>query len=129
MVHSEYFNNFFIIFVLLLFFDFTLQKCAINIWQDFFRSVSVHELLFAIVFFSNGFEINLLYSQLSLNKHLFRRTTLDLVLTPVIVQSFDYNYALYKTETPQRRTTDTFETINGQLRSALGSEKCRKTEM
>ena len=52
------------------------KKCAINIWQDFFRSVSVHELLCAIVFFSNGFEINLLYSQLSLNKHLFRRTTL-----------------------------------------------------
>ena len=53
-----------------------MQKWAINIWQDFFRSVSVHELLFAIVFFSNGFEIHLLYSQLSLNKHLFRRTTL-----------------------------------------------------
>ena len=52
-----------------------------------------------------------------------------LVLAPVIVQSFDCNYALYKTETSQRRTTDTFETINGQLRSALGSEKCRKTEM
>ena len=58
------------------FFHFTLQKCAINIWQDFFLSVSVHELLCAIVFFSNGFEINFLYSQLSLNKHLFRRTTL-----------------------------------------------------
>ena len=46
-----------------------------------------------------------------------------------IVQSFDSNYALYKTETSQRRTTDTFETINGQLRNALGSEKYRKTEM
>ena len=74
--NSEYVNNFFIILVLLLFFNFTLQKCAINIWQDFFRSVSVHELLCAIFFFSNGFEINLLCSQLSLNKHLFRRTTL-----------------------------------------------------
>ena len=92
--------------------------------QDFFRSVSVHELLCAIVFFSNGFEINLLYSQLS---PLW--TDNPLVLAPVIVQSFDCNYALYKTETSQRRTTDTFETINGQLRSALGSEKCRKTEM
>ena len=51
------------------------------------------------------------------------------MLTPVIIQSFDYNYALYKTETSQRRTTDTFETINGQLRSALDSEKYRKTEM
>ena len=58
------------------FFNFKIQKCAINIWQDFFRSVSVHELLCAFFFFSNGFEINLLYSQLSLNKHLFRRTTL-----------------------------------------------------
>ena len=47
-----------------------------NIWQDFFRSESFHELLCAIVFFSNGFEINLLCSQLSLNKHLFGRTTL-----------------------------------------------------
>ena len=51
------------------------------------------------------------------------------MLTPVIVQSFDYNYALYETGTSQRRSTDTFETINGQLRSALGSEKYRKTEM
>ena len=74
--NGEYVNNFFIIFVLLLFFNFKLQKCAINIWQDFFRSVSVHELLCAIGFFSNGFEIHLLYSQLALNKHLFRRTTL-----------------------------------------------------
>ena len=57
--------------------DSTLrEKYAINIWQDLFRSVSVHELLWAIVFFPNGFEINLLYSQLSLNKHLFRRRIL-----------------------------------------------------
>ena len=108
------------------FFNFTLQKCAINIWQDFFRSVSVHELLCGIVFFSNGFEINLLYSQLSLNKHF---TDNPQLLAPVIFQSFDCNYALYKTETSQRRTTDTFETINGQLRNALVSEKYRKTEM
>ena len=47
-----------------------------NIWQYFFRSESFHELLCAIVFFANGFEINLLCSQLSLNKHLFGRTTL-----------------------------------------------------
>ena len=53
-----------------------MQKCAINIWQDFFRSVSVHELLCAFVSFCNGFERNLLYSQLSQHKHLFRRTTL-----------------------------------------------------
>ena len=96
-----------------------------------FLSFSVRSwIALRYLFFSNGFEINLLYSQLSLNKHLFRRTTLDLVLTPVIVQSFDYNYALYKTETPQRRTTDTF---NGAFRSALGQvkntakRKCRCT--
>jgi len=52
-----------------------------------------------------------------------------MVLAPVIVQSFDCNYALYKTETSQRRTTDTFKTVNGPVRSALGSEKYRKTEM
>ena len=32
------------------FFNFTLQKCAINIWQDFFRSESFQELLCAIFF-------------------------------------------------------------------------------
>ena len=47
----------------------------------------------------------------------------------VFVQSCDCDYALYKTETSQRWTTDSFETINGQLRSALGSEKYRETEM
>ena len=88
--------------------------------------MSVHELLCAIVFFSNGFEINLQYSQLSLNKHL---TDNPQLLAPVIVQSFDCNYALCNTETSQRRTTNTFETTNGQLRNALGSEKYRKTEM
>ena len=88
--------------------------------------MSFHELLFAIVFFSNGFEINLLYSQLSLNKHL---TDNPQLLAPVIVQSLDCNYALCKKETSLRRTTNTFETTNGQLRNALGSEKYRKTEM
>ena len=51
------------------------------------------------------------------------------MLAPVFVQSCDCDYARYKTETSQRRTTDSFETINGQLRSALGSEKYRETEM
>ena len=64
------------IIIIIIIIIFTLQNCAINIWQDFFRSVSVHELLCAIVFFSNGFEIHLLYSRLSLNKHLFRRRIL-----------------------------------------------------
>ena len=90
--NGEYVNNFIITFLLLLFFNFTLQKCAINIWQDFFRSESFHELLCAIVFFSNEFEIHLLYSQLSLNKHFFK-TDNPLVLAPVIVQSFDFNHS------------------------------------
>ena len=51
------------------------------------------------------------------------------MLAPVIVQSFDFNFALYKAETSLRRPTDTFKTVNGPLRSALGSEKYRKTEM
>ena len=63
---------FYYYFLILLFKN--MRSC--NIWQDFFRSESFHELLCTIVFFSNGFEINLLCSQLSLNKHLFGRTTL-----------------------------------------------------
>ena len=115
---------FYYYFLILLFKN--MRSC--NIWQDFFRSESFHELLCAIVFFSNGFEINLLCSQLSLNKHLFGRTTLwcwplslssHLTLTMLSIRRIS----------SQRRTTDTFETINGQLRSALGSEKYRKTEM
>ena len=50
--NGEYVNNLILIFVLLLFFNFTLQKCAINIRQDFFRSESFQELLCAIFFFS-----------------------------------------------------------------------------
>ena len=48
--NGEYVNNFILIFLLLLLFNFTLQKCAINIWQDFFPSESFHELLCAIFF-------------------------------------------------------------------------------
>ena len=124
--NGEYVNNFVNYICFNFFLIYYTSKCAIIIWQDFFRSVSVHELLCAIVFLFNEFEINLLYSQLSLNKHL---TDNPQLLAPVIVQPFDCNYALCKTETSQRRTTDTFETINGQLRSALGSGKYRKTEM
>ena len=54
---------FYYYFLILLFKN--VRSCYI--WQDFFRSESFHELLCAIVFFSNGFEINLLCSQLSLN--------------------------------------------------------------
>ena len=57
-----------------------------------------------------------------LYKQLFKSDN-ALVLAPVIVQSFDFNYALYKAETSLRMPTDTFKTVNGPLRSALGSEK------
>ena len=45
------------------------------------------------------------------------------MLVPAVFQLFDCNYALYKTDTSLRWTTDTFQTINGQLRSALRSGK------
>ena len=45
------------------------------------------------------------------------------MLVPAVFQLFDCNYALYKTDTSLRRTTDTFQTINGQVRSALRSGK------
>ena len=51
------------------------------------------------------------------------------MLAPVIVQSFDFNYALYKAETSLRRTRDTYKTVNGPSKSALGNEKYLKTEM
>ena len=51
------------------------------------------------------------------------------MLATVIVQSFDLNYALYEAETSLRRTTDNFKTVNGPLRSALGNEKYRRTEL
>ena len=82
----------------------------------------------ALFFFTSWIWNKFVFEKILLYKHLFKSDN-PLMLGPVIVQSFDFNYALYKTESSQRRTTDTFETINGQLRSALGSEKCRKTEM
>ena len=45
------------------------------------------------------------------------------MLAPVIVQSFDSTTLSVKAKTSLRRTTDTFETVNDRLRSALGSEK------
>ena len=69
-----------------------------------------------------------LFEKILLYKQLFKSDN-ALVLAPVIVQSFDFNYALYKAETSLRRPTDTFKTVHGPLRSALGSEKYRKTEM
>ena len=52
------------------------------------------------------------------------------MLAPVIVQLFDCNYALYKTETSLK--TDNGHVLKPStdpLRSALGSEKYRKTEI
>ena len=51
------------------------------------------------------------------------------MLAPVIVQSFDLTMLSVKAETSLRRTTDTFKTVNDPLKSALGSEKYRNTEM
>ena len=48
---------------------------------------------------------------------------------PCVFQSFYCNYTLYETGTSLGRTTYTFETVNGQLGSALCSEKYLKTEM
>ena len=124
--NGEYVNNFVIIFVLIFFLIYYTSKMRDQHLARFL-SFSVRSwIALRYLFFSNGFEINLLYSQLSLNKHL---TDNPQLLAPVIVQSFDCNYALCNTETSQRRTTNTFETTNGQLRNALGSEKYRKTEM
>ena len=51
------------------------------------------------------------------------------MLVTVAFQSFHCNYTLYKMDTSLRRTTDTFETVNGQLGSALCSEKYFTTEI
>ena len=74
--NGEYVNNFFIIFALLLFFNFTLQKMRDQHLARFL-SFSVRSwIALRYCLFSNGFQRNLLYSQLALNKHLFRRTIL-----------------------------------------------------
>ena len=52
-----------------------------------------------------------------------------MVLVPAVFQSIYCNYTLYKTSTSLRRTTDNFETVNGQLGSALCSDKYLKMEM
>ena len=111
----------------------------INISYDFFRWESVQELPFFIIFFLfriwNKFvyEKILLYSQLSLTKHLFKTDHPRLVLPPPPPPRhclvIGCNYALYKTETSLRRITDTFKTVNGPLISALGNEKYLRTEM
>ena len=165
-------NNF---IVLLLFFNLTLQKCAINISQNFLRTAEVLSWIALLYFFLTSWIWNkFVFEKILLYKQLFKSDN-PLVLGPVIVQSFDFNYALYKAETSLRaclhglgdlglvgflfflfsrsgghktketyptrsgsptpckqglrRTADTFKTVNGPLRSALGNEKYRKTEM
>ena len=67
-----------------------------------------------------------MYNQLSLLTDTSVRWT-PIVLVPAFFQLFDCNYTLYETDTSLRWTTDTFETINGQLRSALCSGKPPQT--
>ena len=50
------------------------------------------------------------------------------MFAPVIVLLFDFNYAPIRRKPLVRRKKDTFKTVNGHLKSALGSEKYRKTE-
>ena len=57
------------------------------------------------------------------------KTNTYMVLVPAVFQSIYCNYALYKTSTSLRRTKDNFETVNGQLGSALCSDKYLKMEM
>ena len=80
----------------------------------------------------------LMSSLMAYNSNTIQRTPLTLQLiykdlfkrTPSVGPcrfSVDCNYTLYKTDTSLRRTTDTFQTINGQLRSALCSGKPPQT--
>ena len=82
----------------------------------------------ALFFLTSWIWNKFVFEKILLYKQLFKSDN-SLVLAPVIVQSFDFNNALYKAETSLRRTTDTFKTVNGPLRSALGNEKYRRTEM
>ena len=77
-------------------------------------------------FFTSWIWNKFVFEKILLYKHLFKSDN-PLLLAPVIVQLFDLNYALYKAQTSQRRRTDTSKTVNGPLRSALGSEKYRRT--
>ena len=85
-------------------------------------------------FLLHGFGINLyLRKSCYTNTSLNRTTPWCWPLSYCIVQSFDFNYALYKAKNSLRRTIDTFKTANGPLRSALGKvkntakQKCRCT--
>ena len=107
------------------FINLTLQKCAINISQKFLRTAGVLSWIALLYFFLTSWIWNtFVFEKILLYKQLFKSDN-PLVLGPVIVQSFDFNNALYKAETSLRRTTDTFKTVNGPLYTA--KRKCRCT--
>ena len=109
------------------FFNLTLQKCAINISQNFLRRESFHELPCTTFFLLHGFEINLyLRKSCDTCKHLFKSDN-SLWCWPLSLPS---RLTLTMLSIRQkRRTRDTFKTVNGPSRSALGNEKYLKTEM
>ena len=72
--------------------------------------------------------IQLNFSQLSLNGHLYKTDTWCWSLPFLTHFTVQCNYTLYKTGTSLRQTTDTLETINRNLRSELCSEKYLKME-
>ena len=111
-----------------LFFQFNPSKMSD---KHFAKSLTYRALswIALLYFFLTSWIWNkFVFEKLFLYKHLFKWDN-PLVLDPVIVQSFDFNYALFEAETSLRRTRDTFKTVNGPLRSALGDQKYRKTEM
>ena len=96
--------------------------------QHFAKSLTISWIALLYLFLTLWIWDKFVFEKILLYKQLFKSDN-PLVLAPVIVQSFDLNYALYKAETSLRRTTGTFKTVNGPLRSALGNEKYRRTEM
>ena len=115
---------------------YTLKMCDQHFAR--FLSFSVHSWIALLYFFSlsNGSEINC-YLRIScdtvnspLTNTSLRRTTPG--VGPCHCPVIWLNYALYKggnLSKKDNRSIDTFKTVNDPLRSALGSEKYRKTEM
>ena len=84
------------------FFNSRLQKCTINISQNFLRTADVLSWIALLYFFLTSWIWNkFVFEKILLYKHLFKSDN-PLMLGPVIVQSFDFNYALYKAETSLR---------------------------
>ena len=131
--NGEHVNN----FIWLIFFEILHIK---NV-RSTFRKISFVQCPFMnclalFVFFFNGFEINF-YLRIfcdTVNSPLtntsLRRTTPG--VGPCHCPVIWLNYALYKggnLSKKDNRSIDTFKTVNDPLRSALGSEKYRTTEM